>query len=151
MRITSLTVVVVGLTVAACQSGPSQTASQATSATPPTVPQTQPVSHKLSADELRAMVSTPHTVYAAGTYGPKTIATYYADGHIKSRSPGGGDTGVYRVSDDGKFCTTYKTFRGGKENCQDIYQTGPNMYEAHLPDGTIVGPNPQVPGNPEGL
>ena len=126
-----------------------KTVSQTTAATPPTAPQTAP--HKLSADELRAMVSSPRKVYVAGRFGPKTTATYYGDGQIKSRSPDGSDTGVYRVSDDGKFCTTYKIFRGGNETCQDIYQTGPATYEAHLPNGTIAGPNPQVPGNPEGL
>jgi hypothetical protein len=36
------------------------------------------------------------------------------------------------------------------ENCQTIYQIGPDTYETHLPNGLIIRYT-QVPGNPEGL
>jgi len=94
----------------------------------------------------------PRTSYIAGDWGPKTYAIYYTpDGQIKAHwLPHGWDTGTYKVTDDGKFCTKYGTLRNGVENCWDIYQTGPDTYEAHLPDGTIVHAT-HVPGNPEGF
>jgi hypothetical protein len=111
--------------------------------------QAQP--HKLSAAELRALNSVPHTSYVAGRFGPNTSVAYFTpDGQIKFRSPDLHDAGTYRITDDDKLCTKYRTIRSGLENCQDIYQIGPDTYESHLPNGTIVKSR-SVPGNPEGL
>jgi hypothetical protein len=143
------TVMASGLIIGGCQSGLCQTASQTPTGQPQPTAVAQP--HKLTADELRALNSAPHTSYAAGNYGPKTNVAYFLpDGHIKFRSPDVHDVGVYRITDDGKLCTKYETLRGGLENCQDVYQTGPDSYESHLPNGTIVR-SKNAPGNPEGL
>lgn len=109
----------------------------------------QGTKHKLTADDLRSLMSVPFTSYSVGNYGPKTNAAYFTpDGNIKFKSPNQNDTGKYRVTDDGKLCTQYKVLRNGTENCQDLYQTGPDQYESHLPNGTIVT-SQWVPGNPE--
>jgi hypothetical protein len=74
-----------------------------------------------------------------------------ADGHIHLKSPDVEDVGTYRITDDDRFCTKYSRLRGGQETCQTVWQTGPNSFEAHLPNGqTFKGPAP-VSGNPERL
>ena len=119
-----------------------------TGASAPVAP---PQPHKLTAAELQAMFAAPHTTYSPGSYGPNTNVGYYADGQIKFRNSEINDSGTYTISDKGQLCTKYRTFRGGSENCQDIYQVGPDTYEAHLPNGTIIKGARNVPGNPEGL
>ena len=132
MRGTSLAVIA-GAFALVGQSGMglAQSASQATGA------QVQP--RRLTAVELRALNSVPHTSYVAGNYGPNTNVAYFTpDGQIRFRSPNLHDVGTYRITDDGKLCTKYKTLRDGVENCQDIYQTSPDTFESQLPNGRIV-------------
>jgi hypothetical protein len=146
MRQIAVAAMVAGLVIAMGESGSglAQTGSQA--------PTSQPQHHQLTAAELHALFAVPHTSYAAGTYGPKTNIGYYTpDGQIKGRSAGQAlDTGTFRITDDGLFCSKYARLRGGVENCQTIYQIGPDTYETHLPNGLIIRYT-QVPGNPEGL
>jgi hypothetical protein len=66
------------------------------------------------------------------------------------RSPDVSDTGTYRITDDDMYCSKYRKLRDGVETCQTIWQTGPNTYETHLPNGTVIK-GTIVPGNPEGL
>jgi len=144
-----LIAIAIGLIATGCQSAPQSAPSLSSAAQAQPAAVVQP--HKLTASELRAMNSVPHTSYAAGNWGPRTYAAYYTpDGQIKGHSPWGSDVGTYRITDDSKFCSKYRTFRNGAETCQDIYQTGPDTYEAHLPDGTIVH-SIYAPGNPEGF
>jgi hypothetical protein len=141
---TIVTVIAVGLALVGCQSTtPQQTTAQVASLTV-----SEP--HQLTTDELRALFAAPHTAYSVGSYGPKTNVGYFADGKIITRSPQMNDTGVYRITDDGLYCSTFTQLRGGIENCQTIWQIGPDSYEAHLANGRVFK-STHVPGNPEGF
>jgi len=107
--------------------------------------------HRLTAPEVRALM-TNSTTYMPGNFGPKTTANYRSpDGRIHVKSPSYEDFGTYRITDDGLFCSTYKKARNGQETCQTIWQTGPDTFEAHLPNGQVIkGPRP-VPEDPGGL
>lgn len=146
MRSSYFVVALTGSVIAWCAGGPSvaQTASKA--------PGAQQYPHRLSSAEIRDYFA-DHTNYMAGQFGPKTTAVYYsANGQIKARSPNGQDAGIYRITDDGLFCTKYNKFRNGQETCQTVWQTGPDSYEVHLPNGQIPpGATAHVSGNPEGL
>ena len=145
---TIVTAIAVGFVLVGCQSTtPQQTTAQAA---PLTVSQPAAEPHKLTVEELRALFAAPHTAYSAGNYGPKTNVGYFADGKIITRSPQMNDTGVYRITDDGLYCSTFTQLRGGIENCQTIWQIGPDRYEAHLANGRVFK-STHVPGNPEGL
>jgi hypothetical protein len=114
-----------------------------------TAPQTYP--HKLTAVELRVFYPNS-TVYAPGIYGPKTFTVYYsANGRITMRSAVSQDTGTWRITDDGLFCTKYVKGRGGQENCQTVWLTGPDSFENHLPSGEVAKATAHVSGNPDGL
>ncbi len=105
--------------------------------------------HQLTGAEIRALGE--HTAYSAGRFGPKTNTSYFTpDGQIRMRSPDISDTGTFRITDDDMYCSKYRKLRDGAETCQTIWQTGPNTYEAHLPNGSVVK-STFVPGNPEGL
>jgi hypothetical protein len=104
--------------------------------------------HRLTGAEIRALGE--HTSYSAGRFGPKTSTAYFTpDGQVRVRSPDVSDTGTYRITDDDMYCSNRK-LRDGVETCQTIWQTGPNTYETHLPNGTVIK-GTIVPGNPEGL
>jgi len=119
-----------------------QTASQAAGA--------QQYPHQLTSAELRAIMP-DSTSYSPGNFGPKTAANYRSpDGHIHVKSPDFEDFGTYRITDDDLFCSKYNKARSGQETCQTIWQTGPDLFEAHLPNGQTVK-GPRVPGNPERL
>ena len=65
------------------------------------VAQTPAQAQQRTGSEIRS-VYVGNTAYIAGRFGPKTIAVYFApDGQIKTRSPDGGDTGTYRITEDG--------------------------------------------------
>lgn len=116
---------------------------------PPTSAQQYP--HRLTAAELRAIVPNS-TVYTIGKFGPKTFSIYRsAGGRIHMKSPDFEDFGIYRITDDGLLCTKYQKARGGEETCQVLLQTGPDAFEAHLPNGQIIKGAAPVPGNPERL
>ena len=118
MKSTMAILVVAGFALAGCES--EQTTAQPAAEM-----------HKLTVDELRAEFAIPHTTYAAGSYGPKTSVSYVADGKIRMRSPQINDTGTYRITDDGQYCSKFTTVRGGLETCQTIYQVGDGKYESH--------------------
>jgi hypothetical protein len=106
--------------------------------------------HRLTGAEIRTAY-VGNMAYGFGRFGPKTITTYFApDGQVRARSPDGSDTGTYRITDDDMYCSKYRKLRDGVETCQTIWQTGPNTYEAHLPNGSVVKVT-IVAGNPEGL
>jgi hypothetical protein len=145
MRGTSVVVAAAAFIMAWTASGPgsAQTASQ--------TPGAQQYPHQLTGAEVRARVS-DSTAYTAGNFGPKTYAVYYsAGGQIKIRSPDFQDVGTYRITDDGQFCTKYNKMRNGQETCQTLWQTGPDAFENHLPNGQIIKSTGRAPGNPEGL
>jgi hypothetical protein len=117
----------------------------------PSLAQTQQYPHQLTKAELRDFYSNA-TIYALGRIGPKTYRTFFSsDGHIHINSPDFDDVGTWRIDDNGLFCTKYNKMRNAQETCQSIWQTGPNAYESHLPNGQIYKTTERVAGNPEGL
>jgi hypothetical protein len=62
--------------------------------------------------------------------GTRTGTTSYwtmsvaADGTLAGKSVLLADTGTWRISDDGKFCMTWKIDFGGREICQSVHRGG---------------------------
>jgi hypothetical protein len=107
--------------------------------------------HRLTSAEIRDRQSDA-TFYTIGQYGPKTYTGYFSSGgQIKWRGPGALDVGTWRVTNDDLLCTKYTKLRDGQETCQAIWQTGPDSFEARLPNGQIFRSAGRVSGNPEGL
>lgn len=80
-----------------------------------------------------------NTAHGPGRFGPNTTTIHYnRDGTIDLTSPDGRDSGTWKVTDDGLFCTKYRYLRNGAETCQTLWQTGPDTFEFHLPNGTIL-------------
>jgi hypothetical protein len=105
--------------------------------------------HQLTAAEIRAAY-VGNVGYGAGRFGPKTSSVYFApDGQIRMRSPDMNDSGTYRITDDGMYCSKFHKLRDGVEACQTIWQTGPNAYESHY-NGRVTKVT-IVAGNPDGL
>ncbi|HEY2616327.1 MAG TPA: hypothetical protein VGI78_03215 [Acetobacteraceae bacterium] len=145
VRGTSVAVSAIVLAMAGWAGVPSsaQTASQAAGA--------QQYPHRLTSAEIRNRQSDA-TFYTIGQYGPKTFTGYFSPGgQIKWRGPGAVDVGTWRVTDDDLLCTKYTRLRDGQETCQAIWQTGPDSFEARLPNGQIFRSSGRVSGNPEGL
>jgi hypothetical protein len=114
-------------------------------------PASQQYPHQLTAAEVRSRLS-DETFYLLGSYGPKTFVYYFAaNGQIKTRAPGTTDTGTWRITDDGQWCTKYATARNGQEACYTTWQTGPDSFENHASSGQVVKPTARAAGNPEGL
>ena len=101
---------------------------------------------KLSGPET-VSVLVGNTAHVLGRFGPNTTTIHYnRDGTIDWTSPDGRDSGTWRVSDDGLFCTKYKYLRNGVETCQNLWQTGPDAFEFRLPNGTVLGKGSITPG-----
>lgn len=121
------------------------------SAQSPTVPAAQQYPHRLTAAELRATIPNS-TAYSPGKFGPKSLSIYRSpDGHIHMKSPEFEDFGIYRITDDGFYCTKYQKVRDGVETCQAIWQVGADAFESHLPNGQVIKSIAPVPGNPDRL
>ena len=60
---------------------------------------------------------------------------YFSDGSQKIEWPGGGDRGNYKIV-NGQFCSSWKSARGGKEECYRIYHTENNEYVWFKIDGS---------------
>jgi hypothetical protein len=136
---------VVSAVAVACVSttSPAQTGSQAAGA--------QQYPHQLTSSELQALIP-DSTSYSRANGGPKAMANYKSvDGRAHIRSPDFEDFGTWRITDDNLLCTKYNRARSGQENCQTVWKTGPDSFEAHLAGGQIVKVTGWVPGNPEGL
>ena len=136
--------------LAACQVSPNATpsASQLNSSKDAASASSQP--RKLTGAEVRAAY-VGNTSYVSGRFGPKSSAAYASpDGTLRMRSPDISDTGTYRISDEGLYCSKWTKLRGGVETCPVVYQTGEDTFEAHLPNGTTIKVL-VVPGNPESL
>lgn len=140
MHRTSVLVAVVILAMAGSSEGPSSAQ-----------PARQQFPHQLTATEVRSRLS-DETFYLLGSYGPKTFVYYFGpNGQIKMRSPGGSDTGTWRITDDGQWCTKYAKARNGQEACYTTWQTGPDSFEYRSSNGQGMKPTASVAGNPEGL
>jgi hypothetical protein len=64
--------------------------------------------------------------------GTTSVWTIYVapDGTIAGKSVVLADSGTWRVSDDGKFCMTWKVDWHGQEICQSVHKTG-NTIQLH--------------------
>ena len=101
---------------------------------------------KLSGPET-VSVLVGNTAHVLGRFGPNTTTIHYnRDGTIDWTSPDGRDSGTWRVTDDGLFCTKYRNLRNGAETCQNLWQTGPDAFEFRLPNGTVMGKGSITPG-----
>jgi hypothetical protein len=56
------------------------------------------------------------------------------DGTLIGKSPLLSDTGAWRISDDGKFCMTWKVDFHGQETCQSVHRGGSNGLQLASPD-----------------
>ena len=101
---------------------------------------------KLSGPETVSVLA-GNTAHVLGRFGPNTTTIHYKrDGTIDWTSPDGRDSGTWRVTDDGLFCTRYRNLRNGVETCQNLWQTGPDAFEFRLPNGTVMGKGSITPG-----
>ncbi len=109
--------VVVGLALAGCAVKPAPLGPQPLSVT---------LGPTLNAGNIRSeMVGNT----GAGTRtGTTSIWSVYVapDGTLAGKSPLLSDTGTWRISDDGKFCMTWKVDFHGQEVCQSVHRGGSN-------------------------
>lgn len=85
------------------------------------------------------------------TPGGAPFASFHAaDGAMRFRGGGLNDSGVYRITEDGKWCSTWRTIRGGAEACQTVVPVGAE-YRFILPSGVASSTVRVVPGNPDNL
>ncbi len=107
---------------------------------------------RLNAEELRSLLD--HTFYdSEGVwviyYGPT------GEGRLrfsKRRFPDGTrtDTGHREITDDGRYCTTWKKLRDGAKRCGRVWRVG-DLYYDMLKAGYIRSRYPVRPGNVENL
>jgi hypothetical protein len=77
---------------------------------------------------------TAKTTTSMGTY----IVKYYSDGRQEVDYGRGIDTGNFRIQGN-QFCSSWKTRRGGEEECTKFYKVGEKSYELIRKDGSLVG------------
>jgi hypothetical protein len=119
-----LPIVVVGLALAACNA-PAPLGPQPMSVT---------LGPALNADQIRSEI-VGNTGSGTRT-GTTSIWKMYvaADGSLSGKSPLLSDTGTWRISQDGKFCMTWKADFHGQEVCQSVHRGGTNGIQLASPD-----------------
>jgi hypothetical protein len=119
-----LPIVVVGLALAAC-SPPAPLGPQPLSVT---------LGPALNADQIKSeMVGNTGSGTRTGT--TAVWKMYVApDGSLSGKSPLLTDTGTWRISQDGKFCMTWKVDFHGQEVCQSVHRGGTNGIQLASPD-----------------
>ena len=91
----------------------------------------------LSQNELEQLFRADRTAKTSipmGTY----VVKYYADGRQEVDYGRGTDTGKFRIQGN-QFCSSWKTRRGGEEECTKFYKVGEKSYELIRKDGSLVG------------
>ena len=107
---------------------------------------------RLDADELRSLLD--HTFYDwqgewVIYYGPTGEARFRFS---KGPFPDGTrtDTGYREITDDGRYCTTWKKLRDGAKRCGRVWKEG-DLYYGMVKDGYIGSRYRVKPGNVENL
>jgi hypothetical protein len=115
-------------------------------AQPPGVPHSARLQ---TADNLKQMLgSAGMTAYGINP-GHGDIVVYYApNGTFRIRSGPWGDTGTYRITADGNWCSKYNQYNAGTEMCRAMYLDGHDLY--FVWGGVLQAViHKMVPGNPE--
>ena len=99
----------------------------------------------LSADEIKK-------AFVGNTMDHERIYVFWAPGGtLKGKLKSGPtSTGKYTIKDDGTYCRTWSTWRGGTEVCGPIKKAG-DFYARLAMDGTVVSTFKILKGNPKGL
>jgi hypothetical protein len=114
-----------------------------TTTTPAVVPA------RLTAPELSALVANNTVAGVASNERPYHV--YFArDGRLKFRQDEFVDGGSWRVTTDGRLCSTLTRINVGVEECYSVYRNGTN-FRYDRPDGNQVGSFAVLPGNPQNL
>jgi hypothetical protein len=104
---------------------------------------------RLNANELAALVAN-NTVESVGNNGRPRFSYFARDGRLKFRQDSFVDGGSWRVTSDGRLCTSLTRINVGVEDCYTVYRDGAN-FRYDRPDGTPLGSFAVLPGNPQNL
>jgi hypothetical protein len=104
---------------------------------------------RLTAPEISALVAN-NTVEGVGSNGRPYHVYFVRDGRLKFRQDDYVDGGSWRVTTDGRLCSTMTRINVGVEECYSIYRNGAN-FRFDRPDGNQVGTFAVLPGNPQNL
>ena len=109
---------------------------------------------QLSADELKKLFP-DSTQTGIGRKTDEGVQEYWLykrkDGTMNYKFQDGWmDEGSWRVTNDGRSCTTFKKLRKGKERCSTIFRIGDDKYKVLRPDGSANEFSLEV-GNVRGL
>ena len=114
-------------------------------AVPPAAP---PPGTQLSAAGLRATL-VGNTGYGTSSDGNHWTGYNAPDGSAKTKYAWGIDSGVWRITDDGHWCTRWNHIRVNREWCQTVFQEGDTVRFVH--DGSVSSTAQLKSGNPENL
>jgi hypothetical protein len=104
---------------------------------------------RLSGPELSALVAN-NTIESVGSNGRPRFSYLVRDGRLKFRQDDFVDGGTWRVTSDGRLCTSLSRINVGVEDCYTVYRNGAN-FRYDRPDGTPIGSFAVLPGNPQNL
>jgi hypothetical protein len=104
---------------------------------------------RLSPAELTALMA-DNTVAGVASNGRPYFVLFARDGRLKFRQDDFRDGGSWRVTSDGRLCSTLTRINVGVEECYSIYRSGSN-FRYDRPDGNQIGTFAVQPGNPQNL
>ena len=104
---------------------------------------------RLSAPELSALMAN-NTATGVASNGRPYYVYFARDGRLKYRQDDFVDGGAWRVTTDGRLCSTLTRTNVGVEECYSVYRNGAN-FRYDRPDGNQVGTFAVLPGNPQNL
>lgn len=114
-------------------------------ATPPAAP---PSGTQLSAAEIRSTLvgNTGHGSSSKGDF----VIYVAPDGTQRVKTPNIADTGRWRLTDDGHWCSRWQRIRLNAEECSTVFRDGDTIRFVRS-DGSVASTIQSTPGNPENL
>src|SRR5262249_26741427 len=104
---------------------------------------------RLSSTELAALLS-DNTVTGVSANGRPYYVYFVRDGRLKYRQDDYRDGGSWRLTPDGRLCSTLTRINAGVEAGYTLYRNGAN-FRFDRPDGNQVGTFAVLPGNQQNL
>jgi hypothetical protein len=104
---------------------------------------------RMSANDIAATVN-GNTITGISTGGQPYYALFAPDGRIRFRQGTFQDVGSWRLTADGRLCSTLSRINDGNETCYLLYRSG-NSVRFTTPNGIDAGTFTVVLGNPQNL